>query len=127
MAQTSIATLAWRILLKLNIVNYGSSEVGIYYRQAEERKYDKPYCNVELKQIKELVEQNGSRFILSSIPSVFRFKFNTKNDFPDLFDGLDYVEMPVTRDDYKLDDGHFNNQGHKRYAEFLIQQMETYE
>lgn len=127
MAQTVITSLAWRILSKMNIVNYGSSEVGKYMSEAEKRKYVKPYCNTELKEIKEFTEQNGARFILSSIPEVYRFTFNTKKDFPDVFEGLDYVEMKVTREDYKLDDGHFNDRGHKRYADFLIKQIEAHD
>jgi lysophospholipase L1-like esterase/uncharacterized membrane protein len=119
MAQTVITTLAWKALYKLKVVQYGDSEVGNYYTQAEKRKYAKPYCNVEINEIKTIAEQNGSRFILSSIPEVYTFTFNTKKDFPDLFEGLDFVEMPVTRNDYKLDDGHFNDDGHKKYAAFL--------
>jgi lysophospholipase L1-like esterase len=119
MAQTVITTLAMKPLYRLKLAQYGDSVVADYYTQAEKRKYAKPYCNVEINEIKTIAEQNGSRFILSSIPEVYTFTFNTKKDFPDLFEGLDFVEMPVTRNDYKLDDGHFNDDGHKKYAAFL--------
>ncbi|MCG3167503.1 MAG: hypothetical protein POELPBGB_03295 [Bacteroidia bacterium] len=124
MSKTVITTLMWKILLKAGIVNYGS-QVRNYFNENEKIKYPKPYCDNELREIKSIAEQNAARFILSSIPEVYRFTFNTKKDFPDLFDGLDYVEMEVTKEDYKLDDGHFNDFGHKRYADFLIRQIET--
>ncbi len=127
MAQTVITTLAWRALVKLELANYGSSDVGKYYMESKKRKYTKPYCNIELKELKEFAKNNGAEFILSSIPEVYNYTCHTKKDFPDLFEGLDYVEMQISKSDYKLDDGHFNDQGHKRYANFLIQQMEKHE
>ncbi|MGE0636392.1 MAG: SGNH/GDSL hydrolase family protein [Bacteroidia bacterium] len=127
MAKTIITTLLWRVLAKLEIVNYGLSDIGMYYHEAEKRKYKKPYSDIELRQIKEIAEQNGARFILSSIPEVYTYTFKTKRNFPDVFENLDYIEMKVTRDDYKLDDGHFNNKGHKRYADFLMQEIEKHE
>ncbi len=125
MAKTVITTLTWRLLLKLNFVDYGYSETDKYYNEALIRKYNYPYCNKELEQIKEITKQNNARFILSCLPEVYTFTFNTKKDFPDLFNGLDYIEMSATRNDYNTTDGHFNNKGHSRYADFLIQQIET--
>ncbi len=127
MAQTVITTMAWRALVKFKLANYGISDVAKYYHEADKRKYAKPYCNEELKQLKKIADENGATFILSSIPEVYTYTFNTKKDFPDLFEGLDYVEMNVNKSDYKLDDGHFNDAGHKRYADFLIQQIEARE
>lgn len=127
MSKTVLTTLCWRILLKLEVVNYGHSPVALYYRDAEKRKYPFPYCNIELQEIKKIANENGAKFILSSIPEVYSRTLNTKKSFPDLFQGLEYVEMDVSKNDYKLDDGHFNNLGHKRYTEFLIKQVETKE
>ncbi len=124
MAQSVITTLAWRALVKLEIANYGNSDVEKYYHKAEKRKYAKPYCNIELNEIRNIAENNGAEFILSSLPEVYTYTFNTQKDFPNLFEGLEYVEMEVSKSDYKLEDGHFNNEGHKKYAAFLIEQIE---
>ncbi len=123
MSKSVITTLMWKILLKAGIVNYGA-QVRNYFNVNEKIKYDKPYCNTELTVLKSIAGQNNARLILSSIPEVYRFTFNTKKDFPGLFEGLEYVEMEVTKEDYKLDDGHFNDRGHTRYADFLIRQIE---
>ena len=125
MSKNVLTTLCWRLLLKLEVINYGKSNVAVYYQNAEKRKYSFPYCNVELQEIKKISSENGAKFILSSIPEVYKHLFNTKKEFPDLFEGLEYVEMNVSKSDYKLDDGHFNNFGHRRYAEFLIKQIEA--
>lgn len=111
----------------MKIFNYGTSDVSWFYLDAEKKKCPTPYSNVQLKEIKQIAEKNGAKFILSSIPEVYRFTFNTTKDYPDLFEGLDYVEMKVSKNDYKLDDGHFNDIGHKRYAEFLIEQIKKIE
>jgi lysophospholipase L1-like esterase len=125
MSKTVLTTLCWRLLLKLEITNYGKSYIAAYYQDAEIRKYSFPYCNVELEEINRISNENDAKFILSSIPEVYTNTFNTKKNFPDLFEGLDFIEMDVTKEDYKLDDGHFNNLGHKRYADFLIKQIEA--
>ncbi len=125
MAQTVITTLGWGALLRHGFVSPDSSVEEAYYNEAKKRKYDKPYCNGELLEIKEIAEKNNARFILSSIPEVFASTFKTKKDFPDLFEGLTFIEMQVDSSDYKLEDGHFNDKGHKRYADFLIQEIET--
>lgn len=91
-----------------------------YFQEAEKRKYPTPYCNQELQQIKNIAEQHNSKFILSSIPDFSTGSLKTTKDFPDLFTGMEYVEMNVRRADYELGSGiHFNEAGHKKYAEFL--------
>jgi hypothetical protein len=117
--KTAITTLVWKIFFKLNIVNYGKSEVARYYIEAENRKYPYPYCNDELSEIKKIAEANGAKFILSSIPEVYRFVHQTKKDFPDVFDTIPYHEMTVSKSDYVLSNGHFNDDGHKKYAAFI--------
>lgn len=124
MAQTVITTLVWRFLLNMKIINNKNPEIDDYHRRNELLKLSFPYCNEELKEIRNIVLQNNARFILSCIPEVYRFTFRTKKDFPDLFTGINYIEMDVNKSDYNLDDGHFNERGHKRYCDFLIQHIE---
>ncbi len=124
MAKSVITTLIWKMLLNIEIVTKSESQAH-HFRMGERLKHSSPYCNEELKQIKQIAETNDARFILSIIPEVYAQTFVTKKDYPNLFTGLDFIEIMVSKKDYNLDDGHFNNRGHKRYAEFLTQHIEA--
>jgi lysophospholipase L1-like esterase len=124
MAKSVITTLIWKMLLHLEIVTKSESQAH-YFKMAERLRYSSPYCNEELKRIKQIAETNDARFILSVIPEVYTRTFVTKKDYPNLFTGLEPIEIAVSKKDYKLDDGHFNNRGHKRYAAFLTQHIEA--
>lgn len=98
-----------------------------YYKEVEKQKFSTPYSNYELGQIKSIAEQYGSKFILSSIPDYCIDTLKTAKDFPDLFGGLEYSEMKVERSDYESKSGiHFNEQGHRKYAEFLDSLIRVY-
>jgi hypothetical protein len=68
---------------------------------------------------------NDSKFILSCIPDVMSYRIKRAKDVPNLFEGLKYYEMKVNKTDYNLDDGHFNIQGHRKYAAFLHRIMKS--
>lgn len=119
MAQTSITSLIWKAMNIMNLFPYLNIQSPKKVLKENQRLYKTPYSNIELKVIKKLCLSNGSKFILSSIPEAYRFSTKTTSDFPELFGGLDYYEMKVDKSDYKLDDGHFNDQGHHKYAQFL--------
>jgi hypothetical protein len=126
MSKTVLSTFLWKILLKAGIIQYADSEMAQYYKEADSRKYPYPYCNIELNEIRQIATANGARFILSSIPEVYRYVFRTKKDFPDLFDTLPYVEITVSKSDYVLSDGHFNDAGHRKYAFFIDSLIRAY-
>ncbi len=127
LSETVITTLTWKMLANFNLIDFLSADEGFDYEAAEKNKYDKPYCNYELKQIKQITEEHGARFILSSIPQVEENVFKTAKDYSDLFNELEYIEMPVSKGDYKSSDTHFSNIGHQRYADFLIKHIESRE
>lgn len=120
-SQFVLTTLLWKALIWTESLPYiNPLNINKYHREANNRKYPQPYCNTELKAIKRIAEDNGAKFILSSIPEVHRFSKKTAKDFSGLFEGLEYVEMEVEKSDYNLGDGHFNDKGHKNYAEFIL-------
>lgn len=92
-----------------------------YYNHVMKTKYAYPYSNYEVQKIKEISEEHGAKFILSSIPDFgYTGKKKTANDFPGLFDGMEYVEIDVNRKDYEhWSSLHFNEEGHQKYADFL--------
>jgi hypothetical protein len=99
-------------------------ELDKYYSITNKLKHKMPYSNVELSKIKDISTQYGAKFILSSIPEVFHNSIKTTKDFSDLFEGLEYIEMPVKKSNYSLKDAHYNEEGHKSYADFLMKHIE---
>lgn len=116
-SKSVLSSLTWGLMKKINLfpIFLETNKVG----KGKITKYKKPYCNIEIKEIERLCLTNNSKFILSSIPDVMSSKIKVAKDVPFLFQGLKYYEMKVTKSDYNLDDGHFNEQGHRKYAAFL--------
>jgi hypothetical protein len=115
---TATTTMVWRVFRALGIIEPSKVLVD-YYKEVEPLKQEYPVSNLQLNEIKNLATQHGSKFILSSIATVDNGKIRYAKDFPHQFNGLEYYEMPVDLEDYKLSDGHFNDLGHQRYANFL--------
>lgn len=108
------------------LFTYKENKIAAYYKEVEKQKFDLPYSNQELNEIKELTEQHQSKFILAVIPWRDNFFDRKTKDFPDLFGGLPFHEMNADKTDYFLKDGHFNNKGHQRYAAFLDSLIRNY-
>lgn len=123
MSKTTITSMTWGIMKKTNLFPYLQSKYVLTSDVMASVK--KPYCNVELKEIERLCGVNNSKFILSCIPDVMSFKIKRAKDVPNLFEGLKYYEMKISKSDYNLDDGHFNEQGHRKYAAFLHRIMKS--
>jgi lysophospholipase L1-like esterase len=113
MSKSVITSLCWGILNKTTLIPF------LNEKHVEHSKYKNPYCNIELMEIESLCNENGSKFILSSIPELYYSTSKFAKNVPNLFTGLKHYEMKVEKSDYNLDDGHFNVQGHRKYAAFL--------
>jgi hypothetical protein len=118
MRQTATSTVIWRILRNNGVIPYDTTLTN-YYKNTDFSRQEYPVSNQQLNEIKSLAEQFDSKFILSSIPTVDNGEIRYAKDFPYQFDGLKYYEMLVELEYYKLSDGHFNDLGHQRYANFL--------
>ena len=127
-----LTTFIWRFYEKISTKYHISPYLTFAVKSESEniqklRKYEVPYSNLELAEIKNIADNYGAQFVLSSIPILFEYNRKTKVDFPDIFGGLDYVELDVKKEWYNLKDGHFNDLGHKIYADFLEENILKYE
>lgn len=95
-------------------------------RQNRNPKYDgtKKWVKDALLGIKHTCDQNGAKYIVFIIPSVKQDvqpnKSVQKNLY--LFDGLPYYyPVNMEKSDYcEPPNNHFNNRGHRKYADFMI-------
>lgn len=119
MSLSSMTSALWGVLWKNGFINYHDSISAEYYSKVAAKKRNPPFCRNELQRIDSTSTANGTRCIVSVIPEVTTDVFRTAEDFPRVFSGLEYVQIEVVREDYDLSDGHFNDLGHRRYADFL--------
>lgn len=112
-SKTVISTFAWVACRKLGLVDYYKTTNRLIGKA-----YEKPTCNEEIQKIVSLSKKNNSHFELIAIPDFKDGKIKVE-DFPYLFENIDYRMSPLSKEFYKMSDGHFNDKGHKEYADFL--------
>lgn len=106
-----VLTQVWRIWLHLGLTtNLNNFE--------QKTPLQKPACNKEIENIISICQNNNAEFKLMVIPDYLYGKTNVK-DFPYLFENLDYTMSSITKNNYKMSDGHFNDIGHYEYALFI--------
>ncbi len=123
LAQSVITTLGWRVLVKLNIAKGQPDSHGQYWREAEKLKSTKPYSNIQIDSIRTIAEGNNCKFYLVVIPDILSKKNSNPALVSGLFENMPYNISPVPKGDY-CTDGHFNDEGHRKYAEFLEKLIE---
>jgi hypothetical protein len=120
MSLTTATSAIYGLLWRNGLIHLDNDHVRSYYSKKEEVILPFPYSRIQLHQIDSIALANRAKTIISIIPNVHRWKKTVKaEDFPDAFSGIDYVQMEGVREDYNLRDAHFNDGGHKRYADFL--------
>ncbi|MCB9225536.1 MAG: SGNH/GDSL hydrolase family protein [Chitinophagales bacterium] len=110
-AKSSVLTQVWKVGVKL-----GFSSCSNSVPHAEPLK--SPACNEEIEQIIQICKENNSKFELIVIPDYLYAKTKVE-EFPHLFENIDYVYSPIPKKYYNMNDGHFNDIGHEEYALFL--------
>jgi hypothetical protein len=110
-AKTVVGTIVWTGLVRFGYANARFRQV----REAPEI----PETRNELLQISEFCKERDIPFVLSVIPNLYLGKLAGFESRPEVFDGLPHMQPAVTIDDYNADDGHFNDEGHLFYANFL--------
>lgn len=111
-SKTVISTFAWIVWWKIGLANYQTP------KQFTAKKHKKPTCNQEIQDIVAISKKHQARFELIAIPD-FLYNQTKVQDFPYLFENIEYKMSPVLEDAYKMSDGHFNEKGHLEYADFL--------
>ena len=110
-SKTVIGTLIWLRLEGLGLVRRESP--------LKPPTPEEPFCNIELRHIKKLCSERNIKFILSVIPCTKNDSLLYAHSVPNLFNDLDFSEPVMTLDMYNQHDGHFNDQGHLFYANYL--------
>jgi len=105
--------------IKESVVCYMTYDAFRKLRTDEFKPKGKAYLDY-LRDIKNVCEQNGCNFWLFVIPDY------GKPIDPQLFEGFNPI-MPgnLSDDDYVTEDGHFNNQGHRKFYEFVSKELKN--
>ncbi len=124
-ALSSIGTVFWKVVAKLNWVDVSSINFTDYYLEAKKLKLKSPSLNEELKIISDLANQANSKCLLSFIPEVNRiYGLSKPSDYKGLKWETSYlVNFDLERDDYNIPLQHFNDKGHYNYAKFLEKEL----
>lgn len=125
MSKTRTTTLAWAVLAKLRIFGIGpwpTQYSGDFWNKVQRIWDETGYAiNREyLESIDSICQANNAIFIPSIIPEDSHFNIPRK-EVDVLLDGFEdyYLINNLERDDYTASDGHFNEKGHLKYAEYL--------
>lgn len=119
-ATTAITTLGWKVLSKLNKVTTNPRMYDAYWQKVHQMETTEPACNAQLQAIQQLALANHTQFLLLAIPDLKWPGLRKVEDVPGLFKGLPYAVPPVTENDYKHADGHYNDEGHRKHAEYIL-------
>ncbi len=118
-ACTSLGTLIYRIFFAMHDIPPPPPGVPHFIQY--------PKVNDHARIVMGVCKDQNAQFILSVIPSLDNNRnLTTVADFPRLFDGINYSLSPVKKEGYVMEeDGHFNDRGHKEYADFLQKLIEN--
>lgn len=118
---TSTTTLIWRVLAKFHRVNEHSNKYNFIWDAAVKTRTVQPDVNERVRVVQKLCDENGAKLLVCVIPYMNQVGLLTgPSAFKFLFDSIPYHLSPVSKKGYQKGyDGHFNDEGHKEYAEFL--------
>ncbi|OWY26126.1 hypothetical protein C7N43_36400 [Sphingobacteriales bacterium UPWRP_1] len=123
-SKTRIGTQLWHLLLKIGWVKkQPPPDILQLLEQFEQAKpFEQPVSIEYLCRIEQLCKNAGADFILSLIPDRKQIKPDLQQLnkwFPDI---QFHVPQNLAPEDYfhTPTDGHFNNSGHKKYAQHLL-------
>lgn len=122
-AKTVVGTLVWKAVSYTGYLNTIPVGYDAYYEAAKQHQLSQPAANREISEIKKIAEKNNAKCAIVFIPELKRFKkLSTPNDYTGLTLGTNLLYPDaLTFTHYKNEDGHFNDDGHKAYADFLEQ------
>lgn len=84
-------------------------------------------CSIaSLRNMERLCDGQGVRFVISVIPRLNRLGFvKDASEVSDILSGLKYHEPSISKEMFDPDDGHFNDLGHRAYADHLVNLMDS--
>ena len=84
-----------------------------------------PTVNQNIEAIQQLADAYHADFFLLVIPELFWGQFYEVDYFPNLFVDQLFYRVPVQKKDYEPKYVHYNDQGHKKHAEFILKLIEA--
>lgn len=124
-AATVIGSRAWQLMRRLEWVDGWDPVVSKRMEQREAQLSPTPISESYLQRIANLCEDRGIPFHLLIVPVHTDLATPVAQAYPDLFTKLPYLEpQNLERSDYlEWPDGHFNNDGHAKFADFVLEQL----
>lgn len=100
---------------------------SIYQTKHQKPDPERKWLRDALEEMKEICRSNGSEFVIFLIPtmrSLVNPKLSIENDLH-FFKGFQYFyPTHLNKNDYQAPpDDHFNNQGHRKFADFTIRTL----
>jgi lysophospholipase L1-like esterase len=122
-AATVIGSRAWQLLRSLGWVEGWDPEVKRRMELRDKRLSPAPVSERYLQRIANLCRDRGIPFHLLIVPLHTDLATPVATAYPDLFVELPYREPgSIVRSDYnEWPDGHFNNHGHRKFADFVLE------
>ncbi|MBL7777775.1 MAG: SGNH/GDSL hydrolase family protein [Chitinophagales bacterium] len=122
-SRTVASTFLWKLVSMTGYLNTIPVGYDAYFDEAQKEERTTPTANEELLAIQQIAKKSNARCEVVFIPETKRWnKLSTPTDYRGLADSIAIViPQPITLAHYKKEDGHFNNEGHQVYADFLEQ------
>ncbi|MCB9185941.1 MAG: hypothetical protein H6601_04265 [Flavobacteriales bacterium] len=111
MSKTVVTTIIWLGLVRFGLVEHRFTTLPYLPTTYESRG--------ELQKLIDGCAEKRVPLIISIIPQVEGKKLIGSEKTPAVFEGMDFHEPEMNLDQYNIDDGHFNNDGHLAYANYL--------
>lgn len=120
-SHTVVSTFVWKLVSMTGYLNTIPIGYDAYFEEAKKAERKTPTANDALAAIKQIAKNNNARCEVVFIPEIKRWnKLSAPTDYRGLADSIAFViPQPITLAHYKKEDGHFNNDGHRVYADFL--------
>ena len=116
-AKTVISSLAWAVAAKIGLIDHKFSAFPDNPDYADSKR--------ELNRIISFCEKNNVPLILSIVPELNGDELIGAEKFPEVFnDEIEFYESDLVADEYYPGDGHFNDLGHKAYADHIEKLIE---
>lgn len=123
---TACGTILWKVLNRFGWAN-NKNDYDWYWEKAKIHIQKQPTCKEEMLQINSLCTHNNSKFFLITINDILNPAWGSPDKFPGLFNGINYYPAPVGHQKYNQKDGHYNNEGHAEYADYVLQLINQHE
>ena len=122
---TATGTRIWHLLALSGVVERYDATVKANIDQYEAKRSDTPVSVEYLREIRTLCETHDARFHLFVIQIHSHLEEEIDQTHPGLFGDLPWQQCHALErsDYYEWPNGHFNNEGHRKFADFIIERM----